>query len=153
MTKYETERVDALRRLGCSACAVLGVPNLNELELHHLLEGGFRMGHWFTIFLCRGHHQGKWSLEQIVWIDPRDLIAISDGRKLFNKIYGTERELWERAQDRLRLPKVWPPTKIVPRRGNEVVQGVVDGSSDSMGAEEVQPRLGSEASEADGEAP
>lgn len=114
-TRYEQERIDKLRPLGCSACAFLGVPNLNWLELHHLLQGGKRMGHWFTIFLCRGHHQGAWTDVQIEIFEPRVLVAISDGSKEFTRIYPTERKLWERAQERLKLTKVWPASKIVPR--------------------------------------
>jgi hypothetical protein len=116
-TKYEQERIDALRKLGCSACAMLGVPNLNQLELNHLLDGGVRMGHWFTIFLCRGHHQGDWTEGQHEWIAPHQRVAISDGRKRFALVYGTERSLWEHAQTKLKLPKVWPVSKRVPREG------------------------------------
>lgn len=116
-TLYEQERIDAMRKLGCVACAVIGIPNINNLELHHLLDGGVRMGHYFSIFLCRGHHQGDWTQGQLEWIAPAQRIAICDGRKLFNAIYGTERMLWERVQDKLRLPKIWPVSKRVPRGG------------------------------------
>jgi Recombination enhancement, RecA-dependent nuclease len=115
-TRYEQERIDAMRNLGCVACAVLGVPNLNHLELHHILDGGVRMGHYFSVFLCRGHHQGDWSQGQLEWIPARKRVAISDGRKRFVKIYGTERSLWEKVQNKLKLPAVWPISKIVPRR-------------------------------------
>jgi len=113
-TKYEHARIDAMRHLGCVACAILGVPNLNQLELHHILSGGVRMGHWFTLFLCRGHHQGDWS--QLGWIRPKKRVAISDGRKRFTAVYGTERVLWERVQKKLKLPIIWPVSKILPRR-------------------------------------
>jgi Recombination enhancement, RecA-dependent nuclease len=115
-TKYEQTRIDAMRRLGCAACAVLGVPNLNHLELHHMLSGGVRMGHYFSMFLCRGHHQGDWSLSQLVWIEPKKRVAISDGRKRFTAVYGTERSLWEKVQTKLKLPQAWPASKILPRR-------------------------------------
>lgn len=115
-TKYEQERIDAMRRLGCVACAHLGLPNVNELELHHLLEGGVRMGHWYSLFLCRGHHQGQWSDAQLELIPVHQRVAISDGRKAFTRWYPTERELWERVQQRMRLPIAWPVSKIMPRR-------------------------------------
>jgi hypothetical protein len=114
-TRYEAERIEALRKLGCVACAVLEVPNISSLELHHILSGGVRMGHWFTIFLCRGHHQGDWN--GCDWIDAPQRVAVSDGRKRFVAVYGSERALWERCQDRLRLSKAWPISKILPRRG------------------------------------
>lgn len=135
-TKYEQTRIDALRKLGCSACAVLGVPNLEHLELHHILDGGVRMGHYFSIFLCIGHHQGRWTSEQLEWIEPKQLFAISDGRKRFNAVYGTERSLWERAQKKLKLPMVWPVSKIVPRRLHDIAAtdgrlvGVSTGAAD-----------------------
>lgn len=115
-TKYEQTRIDAMRKQGCVACAVLGVPNLNELELNHMLDGGHRMGHWFTIFLCRGHHQGAWSEGQLEWIEAKKRVAISDSRRLFATVYGTERSLWEKVQKKLKLPALWPVSKIVPRR-------------------------------------
>jgi hypothetical protein len=115
-TKYEAERIEAMKPLGCVACAVLGVPNLNHLELHHILSGGVRMGHYFSIFLCRGHHQHDFTQEQLEWIEPQKRVAISDGRKLFTAVYGTERSLWEKVQTKLKLPMVWPTSKIVPRR-------------------------------------
>ena len=75
------------------------------------------MGHWFTLPLCRGHHQGDWNQQQIELIPPKKRVAISDGRKAFNAAYVSERKLWERVQDRLHLPKVWlASTKILPRR-------------------------------------
>lgn len=143
-TKYETERIEAMKRLGCVACAALGVPNLNALELHHILDGGKRMGHWFTIFLCRGHHQGDWSAAQHVEDEHR--VAISDGRKRFRLIYGTERSLWERVQTKLKLTKAWPVSKRVPREGvrhvesNKNLVGIPEGSgiSASPAAEAAQ---------------
>lgn len=114
-TVVERRRIDRMRQYGCVACAKLGVPNLNELELHHLLDGSRRMGHWYTIFLCRGHHQGHWTWDQTDWISKDMRIAISDGRKLFDPVYGTERELWECVQKRLKLPTLWVTSKVLPR--------------------------------------
>jgi Recombination enhancement, RecA-dependent nuclease len=115
-TRYEQERIDAMRRLGCVACAHLGLTNINYLELHHLLSGGVRMGHWYSIFLCRGHHQGDWSSDQVELIPIHQRVAISDGRKAFIEAYPSERMLWERVQERLKLSKAWPVSKIVPRQ-------------------------------------
>jgi hypothetical protein len=115
-TKYEQARIDAMRDQGCVACAMLGVPNLNRLELNHMLSGGHRMGHWYSYFLCRGHHQGDWDDGQLEWIATRKRVAISNGRPVFEKVYGTERSLWERVQKKLKLPAVWPVSKIVARR-------------------------------------
>jgi Recombination enhancement, RecA-dependent nuclease len=137
-TKYEQTRIDAMRKLGCCACAVLGVPNLNQLELHHILSGGVRMGHYFSVFLCRGHHQGDWSSLQ--WIEPDKRVAISDGRKLFTAVYGTERSLWEKVQTKLKLPAVWPVSKIVPRREHGLVQSGVAVSERPAGMAQAHPQ-------------
>lgn len=117
-TKYEAERIEAMKRLGCVACAVLGIPYA-DIEVHHILDGNKRMGHWFTIPLCAGHHQGRFTALQRDLMEDTQQVALSDGRKLFNAVYGSERQLWERVQDRLRLPKVWPVSKVLPRRGYE----------------------------------
>lgn len=154
-TQYEQERIEALKRLGCVACAVLGVPNVNQLELHHILSGGTRMGHWFTIFLCRGHHQGHWSDLQLEWLTPEQRVAVSDGRKLFVAVYGTERELWERCQERLKLSLAWPVSKRVPRRIYAATnQGVGNDSAHQTAAPADAPReLGSGMGVVQGELP
>lgn len=119
MTRFEELRVQQMMRLGCAACAYIEIP-MPAQECHHLLYGNRRMGDWFTIPLCRGHHQGDWSPEQREVLGQRSirerknyLVAISDGRKAFTTIYPTERELWELVQGRLGL--LWPVPKLVPR--------------------------------------
>lgn len=114
-TKYEQDRLDAMIRLGCVACAHLKIPYA-DIEVHHLLSGGKRMGHWFTIPLCAGHHQGDFTRLQKELIPRKKLVAISSGSKAFNKAYPTQRELWERVQKRLGLPAVWPTSKVMDRR-------------------------------------
>ena len=104
-------------RLGCVCCAMLFDLPVVAQECHHILSAGKRMGHYFTLPLCRGHHQGDWSAEQIELIPLEKRVAISDGRKVFNAVYSHERKLWEVVQDRLHLPKVWPVfSKVLPRR-------------------------------------
>lgn len=89
-------------------------------ECHHLLYGNRRMGDWFTIPLCAGHHRGVWDAGQkdvLIQKSLRErkdyLVAISDGRKAFTTIYPTEKELWQIVQERLGL--LWPEPKLVPR--------------------------------------
>jgi len=120
MTKLEELRIQQMMRLGCSACASIEIPMIAH-ECHHLLAGNRRMGHWFTIPLCMGHHRGAWSEEQREVFGQQSirerknyLVAISDGRKAFTTIYPTEQQLWETVQERLGLQ--WPSSKILPRR-------------------------------------
>jgi hypothetical protein len=104
--------MDALGRLGCIACAQLGIPNPSRTQIHHILEGNRRLGHNFSIPLCAQHHEG-FAWDELWGIIPLQLqVSIADGRKAFSKVYGTERELWEKCQDRLHLSKEWVKTKV-----------------------------------------
>lgn len=114
MTKHELERLDAMRRLGCVFCAVLGIAN-TATDVHHIVEGNRRLGHWYTLCICPGHHRGAWTPEQKQILTPDRLIGIYSGSKEFEPIYGTEREMWTKVQRRLRLPDVWVPSKVMPR--------------------------------------
>lgn len=113
MNKLEQLRCDRMMRSGCVACAWLGLPHVSH-ECHHILIGGRRAGDWFTLPLCRGHHQGDWSEDQKQIIPEEYRVAISDGRNAMRNIYPTEQKLWDLVQEGLGLS--WPVSKIVPRR-------------------------------------
>jgi hypothetical protein len=116
-TKAERHRIERMRCIGCVACAHLGLLNLERLELNHLLDGGRRMGHAFSIFLCRGHHQGDWwSACQLAQLEPNQRVSIKHGRKAFAMVFGTERSLWERVQVTIDDSTEWPQSKLVARR-------------------------------------
>jgi|SRR5689334_5304052 len=134
-TKYEQQRFDAMMRLGCVCCAQLDIPN-PAIDRHHIVKGNKRLGHWYTLPLCPGHHRGVWTPEQIELIPPDLRIAISDGSKLFEKQYGSERELWTKVQRRLKLPTVWPSSKILPRGVSHV--GLVEDVPREASAEPLQ---------------
>ena len=56
-TKAEQEWMDDITQIGCIACYVMGVAGTPG-AVHHLLRGGRRIGHLWTICLCDpGHHQ------------------------------------------------------------------------------------------------
>lgn len=114
-TKAEASRIDLMLRLGCCACELVGMRLLVRPECHHILEGGKRLGHWYTIPLCSGHHRGDWSISQYAVLSDRHRVAIADGRKRFTAMYPTERSLWETVQDKLKLSKDWPVSKVMPR--------------------------------------
>lgn len=114
MTKYEQLRVDAMMRLGCPFCAVLGIVN-TATDLHHIVEGNRRLGDWYTLSVCPGHHRGAWTPEQKQILTEEQQIGIYSGSKAFEPIYGTEREMWVKIQRRLKLPAIWVGSKILPR--------------------------------------
>jgi RecA-dependent nuclease len=113
MNKLEQLRVDRMMQLGCVCCAWLDLPYIAQ-ECHHIVEGNRRLGHWFTLPLCRGHHQGDWTFEQKLVIPPAKLVAVCSGSKAFEAAYPSQRELWEMVQARLHLS--WPVSKVIPRR-------------------------------------
>ena len=115
MTKYERMRIEAMMRLGCVFCAVLGVVNAHQLECHHIVDGNRRLGHWYSLPCCAGHHRLMWTPEQRQIFTPEQLVGVASGSKAFEPIYGTEREMWVKVQRRLKLPAIWVPSKIVPR--------------------------------------
>ena len=112
MNKMEELRVEKMMRLGCVACAYFNVVYPAQ-ECHHILYGNQRMGDWFTIPLCRGHHQGDWSEDQKEVFAPHLRVSIASGRKAFTRVYPTEHDLWKSVQDRLGLS--WPAPKGVTR--------------------------------------
>ena len=117
-TAAEQRRINMMLALDCICCVMIGYQRDGEkIECHHLLIGNKRMGHGYTAPCCSGHHRGAWSLQQKLLIPPDVRIAISDGSKLFSRVYGTQRELWEKTQRKLGLPvSGWPVSKILPRR-------------------------------------
>lgn len=59
-TKAEERRwVECGIRVGCIACRQLPGTPYNPPDQHHLLSGGRRRGHAFTVPLCIWHHRGQ----------------------------------------------------------------------------------------------
>lgn len=55
-TTKEVKRFQRIQELGCVACQLDGVPNV-PCDIHHLLSGGRRLGHEYTVGLCPWHHR------------------------------------------------------------------------------------------------
>lgn len=119
-TKYEQQRIDAMLRFGCAALAQLGIWHV--AEVHHIVEGNRRLGHWYTLPLSPAVHRGIWTPELIEIIPPDMRVSIADGSKAFERVFGTERDLWMKVQVRLGLPALWPISKRVPREGVRYVE-------------------------------
>lgn len=81
-TVEEAAWMDAIVRWGCVACRADG-HFFEPCEVHHLLRGGHRMGHLWTIGLCVRHHRGG----------SKDAPSVHPWRKQFELEYGTQLEL------------------------------------------------------------
>lgn len=88
-TAEESTWMDAVAELGCIVCRRQNrgyVP----CAVHHIVEGGRRVGHLFTIGLCDpGHHQNTPDPEQI---------SRHPNKARFTAAYGSEYELLEITQ-------------------------------------------------------
>jgi hypothetical protein len=113
-TKDEATRIRLIMGMSCCICALHGDVSKRALECHHIVRGGKRLGHWYTLQICRGHHQGQWDKR-----NPQSAqVAISDGRKAFRRAHGgmDDLQVWQRQQVVLGYDDALPPTKILPRR-------------------------------------
>lgn len=57
-TKDEKRRMSAILEIGCVCCIMDGHESIYPVEVHHLLDGGVRIGHSATIAVCSWHHRG-----------------------------------------------------------------------------------------------
>lgn len=100
-TVTESARIVLVKKLGCICCMLnrtwgMPVAYIGICEAHHLLSGGLRRGHNYTIGLCRWHHQGvppqpMHEREAIAMYGP----TVATGSKPFHVMYGTDDELLE----------------------------------------------------------
>ena len=108
-TLQEAERIERMKvEIGCICCALNDLTPARHLEIHHLLVGGQRMSHWYSICLCWTHHQGR--AISGLWT------SIAQGSKAFTRVHGSQWDLWLKTQHMLNLPDELPLSKIVARR-------------------------------------
>jgi hypothetical protein len=84
-SRRDLSRFDALQRIGCIACRILGVHS--QADVHHVLSGGRRRGHQDTIPLCPWHHRGVLPPHQD--LGP----SLANGSKPFHARFGRQEEL------------------------------------------------------------
>lgn len=104
-TKAEQARLDAIHAMPCIACEGQQMPQPLRTEAHHLADKGYRIhsgGHMATIPLCSWHHRG----ELLYPLTSREMDflygpSFARRKRAFIDIYGTERELLERVNERL----------------------------------------------------
>lgn len=95
-TAGEARWMAAIAQLGCIACRLDGVAP-RPTAVHHILKGGRRLGHLFTLPLCDpGHHQNGAAC---------GFISRHPFKARFEARYGAEMELLEKVRS---LVKVAP---------------------------------------------
>lgn len=97
-TVVEKKWLDAITNYGCVACHIDGHPP-RPTAVHHILRGGRRIGHLFSIGLCDpGHHQGGAEF---------GLISRHPYKARFEARYGTELDLLATLKTRLGFFDDW----------------------------------------------
>lgn len=110
MTKEESAWVDATKRNGCLCCMRRGYfPDEGTcVEADHLLSGGIRRGHLFTIGLCIWHHRGRLLVQGWNHAVHREKLgpARSEGSVPFEDMWGTDDELLDE-QRQVNAARIW----------------------------------------------
>jgi len=91
----ERAHMDKIKDRGvCVCCRQRGYGYKQLVEIHHLLSGGKRRGHLFTVGLCQWHHRG---IPPFGWGDAEALYelgpSLAKGSKPFRAVFGTDDDL------------------------------------------------------------
>jgi hypothetical protein len=95
----EKRRMAQVAELGCLCCRQLTylTPKIGEwapAEVHHLLDGGQRRGHLFTIGLCAWHHRGVLRYGYCrQGMDEEFGPSLAHGTRPFRERWGTDEQL------------------------------------------------------------
>jgi len=93
-TKKQRGMWSKIAELGC---AVSGCDR-HDITIHHCgTGGGGRKNHDYVIGLCRYHHQGAMGIDRREYGASEEVID-------WEGLFGTERELFEKAMSLLNLP-------------------------------------------------
>lgn len=100
-TNAQAWRLVTIKKLGCICCMLnmqmwMPVPSRGACEAHHLLSGGLRRGHDFTIGLCAWHHRAVPIMQPPIGVTMGVHIygpTVATGSKPFHAMYGTDDEL------------------------------------------------------------
>ena len=98
-TRAEKKRMERIVELGCVACRKDHriASSCGVAEVHHLLDGGVRRGHAFTICLGMWHHRGlpKNPTEEkaCAWAEHWYGPSLYHDARAFRERYGSDDEL------------------------------------------------------------
>lgn len=111
-TVADSKRWNDMCEIGCIACrqrkAAWGATGMN-VEMHHLLSGGRRIGHHATIALCHWHHQAKrFPSTTSGYTDQAKLYGPSLERepRRFHEMYGDDESLLAMQNELIRTLRI-----------------------------------------------
>ena len=96
-TDAEKKRFELIGEGKCLACRIKKISRPFPAEIHHLLDGGVRIGHSATIGLCPWHHRGVPTSTGMSMVSCEQMYGPSlvQGSKRFKEVYGSNDELLE----------------------------------------------------------
>jgi len=104
-TKAEKQWMNAITQLGCICCHLTG-KGQTPAEPHHMLSGGRRLGHLFTIPLCPTHHRsGR---------NDKEVVSRDQNQRRFEARYGTEKSLLEKTRQMVNAMKARSIREVRP---------------------------------------
>lgn len=94
-TDAEKKRFELIGEVKCIACRLFKISKPFPAEIHHLLDGGVRIGHMETIGLCPWHHRGVPTSIGMSMVSCENLYGPSlvQGSKRFKEVYGSNDDL------------------------------------------------------------
>lgn len=94
-TDAEKKRFELIDQIGCIACRIYKLTKPFPAEIHHLLDGGVRIGHSATIGLCPWHHRGVSTSIGMTMVSCEQMYGPSlvQGSKRFKEVYGSNDDL------------------------------------------------------------
>lgn len=104
-TADERRVMDALGRLPCIACLMNG-QHTEQISLHHIDGRTKPDAHKLVLPLCKWHHQHAAPAEMRLaypWLVPVHAAGIIGGRKAFEALNGTQKELLAESYRRARI--------------------------------------------------
>lgn len=114
-TDEESQRIGLLKAAGCVCCALPAGP----CEAHHLLRGGVRLGHLYTVGLCPWHHRGVPDADGKVEAATMNYgPSLFHDKRRFYDTYGDDQHLLDLTNERIGWPRIiLPESKIYRFRG------------------------------------
>jgi len=101
-TKEDKRRFQLLQEVGCLPCRMRGLGHQFG-DVHHLIDGGRRIGHQATICLCKWHHTGAEPNVSDKVCEEYKGPSLARNKRAFYNEFGSEQELLEATNEALKI--------------------------------------------------